>query len=262
MNAERRYRQVVTAILIVMGFVGLGVVVHAQKIGYVSTDAIRDKYEANKMAEERLKQLVEGWKSELEQMQKDIDELELEMKKTRLIWSDAEKVQKERELDDKRRKREQFARQVFEPGGEHDKQAEALFTAVWEKIYLAIQKVSAAEGYDIVWDKSTQPLVYVNAKYDLTVKVMKQLGIDAEDLEKKQLQVIDQDPRNKKAQEPRSRRSRRRSTSAEETPEANATQDPAANPNNVVTPSPNPNNLPPVAPPDSTKPKTEEDVPR
>lgn len=261
MNLTRAHNTLVRAILIVMGFVCVGVSVQAQKIGYVSTDAIRDKYEANKMAEERLKQLVEGWKSELEQMQKDIDELELEMKKNRLIWSDAEKVQKERELDDKRRKREQYAKQVFEPGGDHDKQAEALFTAVWEKIYLAIQKVSAAEGYDIVWDKSTQPLVYVNAKYDLTVKVMKQLGIDAEDLEKKQLQVIDQDPRNKKAQEPRSRRSRRRSTSAEE-PAADATVTDTDKPaDTVVTPATNPSNLPPVPPPDTTKPKTE-DVPR
>lgn len=262
MNVKRAHTTLVRAILIVMGLVCVGMSVQAQKIGYVSTDAIRDKYEANKMAEERLKQLVEGWKSELEQMQKDIDELELEMKKNRLIWSDAEKVQKERELDDKRRKREQYAKQVFEPGGDHDKQAEALFTAVWEKIYLAIQKVSAAEGYDIVWDKSTQPLVYVNAKYDLTVKVMKQLGIDAEDLEKKQLQVIDQDPRNKKAQEPRSRRSRKRSTSAEEpAADANAT-DPNKPSDTIVSPSTNPNNLPPVAVPDTTKPKTEEDVPR
>lgn len=238
----------------------LPVLLHGQKIGYVSTDAIRDKYEANTMAEQRLEQLVDGWKSELEQMQKDIDELELEMKKNRLIWGDGEKLQKERELDDKRRKREQFARTVFEPGGEHDKQAEALFTAVWEKIYLAIQKVSSAEGYDIVWDKSTQPLVFVNAKYDLTVKVMKQLGIDAEDLEKKQLQVIDQDPRNKKASEPRSRRSRRRSTSAEEPAPPDTTTNPAQNTERTIEPSPN--GLPPVPPPDSTKPKTEEDVPR
>lgn len=183
----------------------------AQKIGYVSTDAIRKSYESNKQAEERLNALVEEWKAELAQRQRDIDELDLEIRKNRLIWSDQERQTKEKEIEEKRRERDQFARMKFEPGGEHDQQAEKLFNAIWNKIYATIQKVAAVEGYDIVWDKSVQPLVYVNAKYDITVKVMKELGIDADDLERKQKDVVDSDPRNKRAEEPRRRRSRTRS---------------------------------------------------
>lgn len=180
----------------------------AQKIGYVSTDAIRAQFEPNKQAEERLNSYVEEWKTELAQRQRDIDELDLEIRKNRLIWSDQERQTKEKEVEEKRRDRDQFARMKFEPGGEHDQQAEVLFKAVWNKIYLAVQKVSATEGYDIVWDKSVQPLVYVNAKYDITVKVMKELGIDADELERKQKAVVDADPRNKRAEEPRKRKSR------------------------------------------------------
>jgi Skp family chaperone for outer membrane proteins len=55
----------------------------AQKIGYVSTDAIRKAYESNKQAEERLNALVEEWKTELAQRQRDIDEFELEIRKNR-----------------------------------------------------------------------------------------------------------------------------------------------------------------------------------
>lgn len=180
----------------------------AQKIGYVSTDAIRAQFEASKQATERLTSSVDQWKAEVNQRQRDIEELELEIRKNRLIWSDQERVQKEKDVDEKRRERDAFARGKFEPGGEHDQLAESLFKAVWSKIYAAVQKVSANEGYDIVWDKSVQPLVYVNAKYDITVKVMKELGIDADDLEKKQREVVDADPRNKRAEEPRKRRSR------------------------------------------------------
>ena len=234
----------------------------AQKIGYVSTKTVQSKYEAYTMAEARLNTLVEEWKSELDKMQQDIDDLELEVRKNRLIWTDAERQAKETEIADKRRNREKFASEKFSPGGEHDKLAENLFKAVWEKIYLAIQKVSAEDGYDMVWDKSVQPLVYVNAKYDITVKVMKALGIDADDLEKKQLQVIDSDPRNKKLDEPRSRRSRKRST----TPDAPVQDSVQKDPPPPMVPSGNPNNLPPSSPPnpiqpDTTKPR-EDEVPR
>jgi len=242
----------------------------AQKIGYVSTKTIQSKYEAYTMAEARLNALVEEWKTELDRMQTDIDDLELEIKKNRLVWTDQERQAKEQEVADRRRQREKFANEKFSPGGDHDKQAEILFKAVWEKIYIAIQKVSAEDGYDMVWDKSVQPLVYVNAKYDITVKVMKQLGIDAGDLEKKQLEVIDSDPRNKKVDEPRARRSRRRSTSPEvETIDSTTTNnngrsptptDPIV-PSNPMGSNPNVPPAPPPPPPDTTKRRSDE-VPR
>lgn len=216
----------------------------AQKIGYVSTDAIRKSYESNKQAEERLNAQVEEWKAEIAQRQRDIDELELEMRKNRLIWSDQERQTKEKEIEEKRRDRDQFARMKFEPGGEHDQQAEKLFGAIWNKIYATIQKVAAVEGYDIVWDKSVQPLVYVNAKYDITVKVMKELGIDADDLERKQKDVIDSDPRNKRAEEPRRRRSRTKSsdstTARPITADTNDSRTPVVLPSGLM-----PNGLPP-----------------
>lgn len=181
----------------------------AQKIGYVSSDAIAMRYEANVQAQTRLNTLVDEWKAEIAQQQRDVEELELEMKKNRLIWSDTERAQKEKELEDKRKERDRFAREKLEPNGEYDKQAEQLFKSVWDKIYSAVQKVAAAEGYDMVWDKSTQPLIYVNAKFDITVKVMKELGIDAGDMERKQQDIIDGDPRNKRQEEPRRRKTRR-----------------------------------------------------
>lgn len=246
-------------------FVFACISLYAQKIGYVSTETIKKQYDPYIQAEARLNVVVEEWKAELNQMLKDIEDLELEMRKNRLIWTDAERQQKELDIADKRRKREEFASEKFAPGGEHDQQAESLFKAIWEKIYLAIQKISAEDGYDIVWDKSVQPLVYVNAKYDITVKVMKQLGIDAEALEKKQQEIIEGDPRNKKLEERRQTRSRRRSTS-----QTDPNQDSAQNrrPIDMVQPS-SPNNLPPPmipidnpAPPADTAKPREEEVPR
>ena len=213
----------------------------AQKIGYVSTDFIRSQYQMARHAEGRLTTSVDEWKSDMAQKQRDIDELEVEIKKNRLIWSDQERQVKEKEIEDKRRERDQFARDKFEPGGEYDKLAEQAMQTVWAKIYAAIQKVSATDGYDIVWDKSVQPLVYVNAKYDITSKVMKELGIDAADLEAKQKEAIEGDPRNKRIEEPRKRKSRR-------TPAADTTQSPTPNPAQNPAAMPSNPSVPPVLP--------------
>ncbi len=226
----------------------------AQKIGYVSTDAIKQKYEPYLMAQQRLDQMVTDWKAEIDLMQKDIEGMELEMKKNRLIWGDNEREQFQRELDNKRKKRETLAREVFEPGGKYDQEFESAMKSIWEKIYTGIQQVAATDGYDIVWDKSSDPLVYVNAKFDLTVKVMKVLGINADSLEKKQLQVIDSDPRNQVKRETRSRSSRRRSTSRSEAPDPNR-PDPNSQPPSSIPSIPIPDK-----PADSTR--SEEDIPR
>lgn len=248
-----------TAIYALVGFLLCAVSAFSQKIGYVSSDAIKSKYEPYLMAEQRLNQMVQDWKSELAQYQADIDGAELEMRKNRLIWTDVEKEQYQRELDQKKKKRDDLARQVFEPGGKYDQEAEQLMKGIWEKIYLGIQQVAAAEGYDIVWDKSTDPLVYVNARYDLTVKVMKALGINADSLEKKQNQVIETDPRNKQVRETRSRSGRRRSTSR---PEPSETPEVEPAPRGTITPP----GLPPDVPVQSHNPadssRTKEEIPR
>ncbi len=228
----------------------------AQKIAYVSTDFIRSQYESAKMAEERLSSYVDEWKSDMAQKQRDIDELEVEIRKNRLIWSEQERLAKEKEIDEKRRERDQFARMKFEPGGEYDQNAEELMQAIWKKIYTAIQKVAAADGYDIVWDKSVQPLVYVNAKYDITAKVMKELGIDAGDLEAKQKEAIEGDPRNKRIEEPRKKKSRRTpAATPAAAPESTPSTNPSPAPTSTAPPVPvSEPSTTPVVMPDGTMP--------
>ena len=85
---------------------------------------------------------------------------------------------------------------------------------VEEKFMQAIQQVASKEKYDIIWDQSKQPLAYVNFKYDITLKVLKTLGIDVEALEKEQDEKIKKDPRNKEPEQSKTQKTRRRSRTA------------------------------------------------
>jgi outer membrane protein len=196
--------------------------IHAQKVGYVSSQTIREKFPEAKQAEQRLQTMVDNWKRELEDQQKVINELELEIKKNRLVWTETEKTEKIANLEKKKKEREEYATRKLGPNGEYDAAIALVFRGVEEKIYAAIQEISFDDNYDIVWDKSTQPLAFINPKYDLTVKVLKKLGINVDDMEKQQQEAIDKDPRNSKKSTPSSSNSstkRTRSRKPAEVPE-------------------------------------------
>jgi outer membrane protein len=207
----------------------------AQKVGYMASQAIRERWQDMIQAQQRIQSLVDDWKRELGTMQQKIDELDAEVKKNRLVWSAEERQTKETELARAKSAKEEFAHRKFDPGGEYDVQATSILKNVEEKLYLAAQDVAAAEGFDIIMDKSTQPIPYANPKYDLTVKVMKKLNIPAEDLEEKQKKAIEEDPKNKKDRE-QPAAPRKRSRSSEPKPDEPKQDIKPAEPP-VVTPS-------------------------
>ena len=248
-------------------FLSFPLISNAQKVGFIMSDVIREQFTESKQADQRIQSQVEDWKREITSMKKQIEETEIEIKKNRLIWSDEEKINKDKELEKLKLDLEVFAKQRFEPNGEYDKFVKIIMLKVEEKIYAAVQEVAANEGYDIVLDKSVHPLPYTNFKYDLTVKVLKKLGVNVEKLEKEQEEKISKDPRNeeKKSKEPPSKRSRTRDVNtiqpenASSTPNTidvkpkNIDQQPSVNPDKGLPTDPAfPPKIPP-APKDSTK---------
>ena len=168
----------------------------AQKIGFVSSDQIRELFPEAMQADQRIETIRDEWKRELKELDQQIDAKQFEIEKNRLVWTDEEKTLNNNQLEQIKSERMQFAKNKYAVGGEYDQIIKAILKPVEEKIYAAIQKVSAQLKYDIVWDKSTQPLSYVNFKYDLTLKVLKELGVDVAALEAEQQEKISKDPRN------------------------------------------------------------------
>ena len=187
------------------------VVSYGQKTAFISSDMIREKFAEAKQSQQRIQSMVDDWKRQLKFMQEKIANLEFEIKKNRLIWTDQERATKEKELENLKKEREDYAKSKFEPGGEYDQVTYQIMKPVEEKIQAAVQQVAADVGVDIIFDQSTQPLAYVNYKYDLTLRVLKKLGVDVDELEAELQDKITKDPRNEqnRSKTPRSgRRSR------------------------------------------------------
>ncbi|MDR0927449.1 MAG: OmpH family outer membrane protein [Ignavibacteria bacterium] len=182
-----------------------------QRVGFFSSQMVRDKLPDARLAEQRCQSMVDEWNRELKSMEDKEESLQFEMKKNRLIWSDGEKALKDKELSDLQTARAKYAQDKYAPGGEYDKVIKEIMTPVEEKIFAAVQEVASKQKYDFIWDQSTQPLAYVNFKYDITLKVLKLLGVDVAAEEKEQEGKIAQDPRNDEDKKKESTTPRRRS---------------------------------------------------
>ncbi len=199
------------------------------RVGYVASLVIRERFPEAQQVNQRIETVVGEWKKNLEERQTAIDNLQVEIQKNRLIWGDEERRQKEDQLQKLKTDREEFARLRFGPEGEFDRLVSELYRPIEAKIFAAIQDVANSDGYDIIWDKSTQPLVYVNPRYDITVKVMERLGIPVDDLRAQQEEAVKNDPRNQEKESTSSSRRRSRSRSRD-TDKEQSKQDPVEQP--------------------------------
>jgi outer membrane protein len=212
-----------------------------QRIGFIASDVIREKFPEAQLAEQRLQSNVEEWKRQIEQYQIKIHNLELKIKRNRLIWTDSERMQREEELKNLKTKKTTYAQEQFEPGGEYDKMVKTIWEPIELKIFAAVRSIAAENSYDFVIDKSLQPVPYTNYKYDLTVKVLKRLGVDTAQLEAELKKKIEADPRNKvkesKQRQSKRRRSRRvRSASEKEEMEQKEEINPVGNEEEIIPP--------------------------
>jgi outer membrane protein len=173
------------------------------KVAFVNSNTIRERFPDYQTAKQRLESLVADWKRQSEDQLSQIQTLEAEIQKKRLIWSEAELKDRELLLQKRRQDREEFIRKTFNSGGSFDTEAANLMRPVEAKIAAAIQEVAITENYDYVWDKSSQPLLYANPRFDVTAKVMDKLGLFTDDIKAKLNEAIDKIEReiNKARQE-------------------------------------------------------------
>lgn len=144
-----------------------------QKIGWVSTEAIMQKLPEAQDAQKQLDALVADWQNELKKMQDGWQQKFNDYDKKKLLMSDTRRAEAERELMDLEKKISDYRNQKFGPNGELFQKQNEIMKPVQDKVFNAIQKVAADDGYDYILDKSGDALLlFSNDKYDLTDKVL------------------------------------------------------------------------------------------
>lgn len=161
---------------------------HAQSVAYVSSEAIFQRLPQAVEARLKLGEMQSKWTAEIRRFESSANGLRDEIEKNRLLWSPQERVKKEGELRDVESQLVTYRTGKFGPNGEFEKMYRDLMSPVVNLVVVAVNAEAESKGYDFVFDKSSRglPLLFANAKHDLTYDVLKRMGVSVDPAELKE----------------------------------------------------------------------------
>jgi outer membrane protein len=146
------------------------------KIGHINSEYIMQQLPEATDAQRSLDQLVAQWESELQKMQADWKRKFDEYDKKKLILTDQNRAEIERELRQADQAIVEFRTKKFGQSGELFQKQNEVMKPIQNKMFKVLEEVAKEDGYDYVFDKSGEILLlYSNEKHDLTRKVLQRM---------------------------------------------------------------------------------------
>ncbi len=166
---------------------GLGMLLGAmpvraqQKIGFIDSDYVLGRLPEYATIQQKVDRLAQEWEADLKKRKDEVDEQFREYQARELLYTSEERRRKRDEIVRAEEEVERLRTKYFGPEGDLFSQQEQLMRPLQERILQAIEEVATREGYDYVFDKSGDfVFLYTRDQYDLSDRVLIELGIDVE----------------------------------------------------------------------------------
>ena len=162
-------------------FASFSVNAQDQKIGYYESDFVLSKIPEYTGIEQRLKILSDGWKSEIQELRLEIENLEEDYSAKEILYTEEIKKEKIQEINTKKKQLDNFTSQKFGPNGEYFQKQKELLEPIQRQVFAAVRTVAQRNGYDFVFDRSGDIyMVYARREWNLNEQVLLELGIEIE----------------------------------------------------------------------------------
>lgn len=144
----------------------------AQKIGVVDYAKIFQQMPETKAADQSLKASRDQSNAELSKLQNDLQNAVQAYLKQKATLTKPVQTQKEKELQ---LKDQNLKKAAAEKSELLSKKEQELIAPISQKIVATVEAIAKREGYSMIFDRNIR--VYGDAQYDITFKVLDQLGI-------------------------------------------------------------------------------------
>ena len=146
------------------------------RIGYIDSARIFQEYTDAKEAQARFDRLVQGWRDEASEKEKQVKQLRDEVRDQSPILSALKRQEKEETLQRAVSEYEKFIQDVWGPGGRAAQENERATGEVVSAIRAAVEKVAADRALELVLDASGGFIIYADHSMDLTALVIQELN--------------------------------------------------------------------------------------
>ena len=162
-------------LLIAISFLTLNI--QAQKFAYVDTDYILNKIPDFKQAQDKLDALSTDWQKEIENKYADVEKMYRAYQQEQVLLTTDMKEKREEAIINKETDAKNLQKKYFGPEGSLYIKRQELIKPIQDKIYDAIQQLSAENKYAIIFDSSSDLIMlYKNDNYDKSDKILDLLG--------------------------------------------------------------------------------------
>jgi outer membrane protein len=139
------------------------------KIGYINSQRIIDESKAGKDTTKKMEEFKIESTVKLEQRNKEIEELEQELRKKEFVITPETKKEIEEKIRDK-----SLELKFFKESKE--KELKELFyknlKGIENQVLTIVQRIGQEEGFDLILGRDESGILFANPKYDLTDKVI------------------------------------------------------------------------------------------
>jgi len=148
-----------------------------QRYGFIDTEYILNAIPEYKSAQEQLDKLSQHWQQEIEELYVQIEGMHSKFRADQVFLSPEMREKREKGIAEKEGKAQKLQQKYFGRNGELYKKRQELVKPIQDEIYDAVKNIAKAGNYGMIVDRANGPVViYFNAKFDLSNKVLSKMG--------------------------------------------------------------------------------------
>lgn len=163
------------------------------KIAYVDMEYILDQLPEYRQASNRLDMKAQQWRTEIESMQNEIDDLKAELENERPLLTSDLIQDMEDEIDFLENQLLEYRNKRFGVSGDFIVQKRQLIQPIQDQIFNAIQEIGESRDYDFIFENSADALLLFSARrHDLSEVILKLINRNSRGSEVETADVIEE----------------------------------------------------------------------
>lgn len=149
----------------------------SQKVGYIDRDYVLENIPEYATAQSKLDGRVKSWNGKLDKFKNEIETMKLSLSNEKALLTSDLVAEREEDITIKQTELKRLQEAYFGISGDLFMLRKQLVKPIQDQIFNAIQEISKAKKYDIIFDKSSNDIVmlYSNPKYDVSELVLRKI---------------------------------------------------------------------------------------
>lgn len=176
MRKEKFMRYLLVSFSLLLGLTTFLNAAKEQKIGYVDVKYVIENYRTAQDAKSAFEAEVNRFNRIADSLKTIYDNARRELEEQKLMLSDAAIRAKELEINQYKKRYDDYLVEVWGKGGKYEQKNRELMSPIVQRIKTVVTQIANKENFTMIFDVSETKIVYADVTLDITDKVLNELN--------------------------------------------------------------------------------------